>query len=104
MNEERRELTDNEKELCKKGLITRTERIKALKEDLSYNEDYKKFKDKWQEYSDKKAEKKKKQEDEYVAKVLIALGEEISMEQKALKSEKDMLSNGVKIKTPTGVN
>jgi len=100
----KRKLNDQERELCEKGIKLRTSRIKNYKQELAYTEDTLKFHEKWNDYLKEKKIEDHNKKMELLKKTNKFLRDQIISESKALKTEKNQLTEGIEIKKPSGVN
>jgi len=103
----KRPLTKEEEEMCKIGLKGRAERIKFLKEEINYFEEFNAFNKKWKKYREEKEKKDKLQRETALIEALKMLKESLKEEERLTLIEQDQLKNGVvvkKVEAPVGVN
>ena len=93
-----RQLTKEEKKMCKAGLKRRAETLKDLNEELNYLEQYNAFNRKFADYLIRKEEKAKQKKDLILDVTLNNLIDAIKEEKRMIKVEQNQLDNGVEIK------
>jgi len=99
----KRKLTKVESKLCKQGINTRKKKIAELDQELKYFVEFNAFNDKWAKYLETKELKTKERKKLIITETLNQLKEQITHEKIAMKIEQNQLTDGVEIKTMTGV-
>ena len=100
----KRQLTKEEKILCRKGINVRKKKIAELKKELSYFTEFNAFNKKWEKYLEEKELKAKERKKMIIEQTLKELKESLEFEQNTMTGEKRQLTEGVEIKKMTGVN
>ena len=100
----KRKLTKEESKLCKIGINNRKKRLKELKTEESYFEEFNAFNDKWAKYLETKEQNQKARKKIVIESTLTGLKESIEQEIKSMKIEQDQLKFGVEIKKMPGVS
>lgn len=99
----KRKLTEQERELTKKGVKTREKNIKEKTEALAYLVDFDKFNKKWEGYIEEKRVIEVGTKKKILEQTRKSLVEEIQFETETVKTLQSHLTEGVEVKKMVGV-